>query len=291
VIDAPKLTRVGSMWVSAGIMKADALLTAGGISLESAHLTAARLTAVENWFYIQAASDVDVPALASVGGDFWYMIDVSKTFPALSSIGQRFRIETTAATLSFPALTSIGGDVSITDSAPGSSISLPVLQALNGIATPASIDVIGSFSAPAVIGANKGLVIRSVSSLDLSALQSVGDAMAPCGHDGINRAHWMNVLDLAALRVSVLQLPALTSACVQVGLAIQQCISGNPSLVQIVAPNLTAGGVRFFDNPSFPKCRAEALAAQIPNPVQYPPPFVDAGLGAIHCPLASGPCP
>jgi len=115
--------------------------------------------------------------------------------------------------------------------------------------------------------------------------------MGPCGRDGINRAHWMNVLDLDGLGVSLLQLPALTSACVQVGLAIQQCTSGNPSLVQIVAPNLTAGGVRFFHNPLFPRCRAEALAAQIPNPVQYPPPFVDAGLDAIHCPLASGPCP
>jgi hypothetical protein len=255
------------------------------------HLMAARLTATENGLYIHAGSDIDVPALASVGGDFWYLIDASKTFPALSSIGDGFKVETAAATLSFPSLTSIGGDVTITGAASGSSIWMPVLLGLNGIATPAYIDVRGSFSAPAVAGANKGLVIRSVSSLDLSALQSVGDAMGPCGRDGINRAHWMNVLDLAGLGVSVLQLPALTSACVQVGLAIPQCISGNPSLVQIVAPNLAAGGVRFFENPSFPKCRAEALAAQIPNPVEYPPPFVDAGLGAIHCPLASGPCP
>ncbi|MCK6533027.1 MAG: hypothetical protein L6Q84_08655 [Polyangiaceae bacterium] len=302
-IDAPKLTTVSQFSVSCnppatcGSVSANALLSAQEFVLVGiVKVTAHNLTTVVA-LIVNTGGQVDLPALKNTTGtnpqwpfSFWFKGDSTTTFPALTSVAGDFLLVTAAPSMSFPKLTSLGGSVQIQGTGSGQSVSFPVLSSLDGNGASVSIDVPGAFSAPAVVTAKNGLKIRSVSNLDLSALQSVGPAgtATPCAMDSTGKPGWSPVFDLDASTIATLQLPALKSACLLFGDPAGNpvlCKSGNVSLSKIVAPNLTKGGVQFFNNPSLSKCRADALAAQIPSPVPY-------GLtGFEHCPLASGPCP
>lgn len=291
-IDLPKLVSAGTGVVifcdTACTATTNALTSAQAITLLNAKLTATKLTTLVDLFVNPGNADADLPELNSVTGKFWFKGDPGpKTFPKLAVVGGDFTLVTAAPSVSFPALTSIGGEVQIQGTATAQVVSFPMLGSLDGKTNPASIDLPGGvLSASAVATAKRGLVVRNVSSLDLKALQSVGPVgtVAPCGSPA-----WSNMFDLDGSTISTLQLPALTSACMLFGKPDTLCSSGNPSLSKIVAPNLTKGGVQFWNNPALPKCRADALAAQIPSPVPYGP----YGGSSVfeHCPLASGPCP
>src|SRR5262249_55121113 len=147
----------------------------------------------------------------------------------------------------------------------GQSVSLPVLASFNGKTKATFIDVTGPVYAPAVTSATHGLTIRHVSSIDLSALQLVGPGgtVAPCGTDIYGNPGWVAIFDIDGSTTTALQLPALTSACMLFGSPgldpMGNCTSGNLALSGITAPNVSKGGVQFFNNPSLPKCRADAL--------------------------------
>lgn len=289
-VDAPKLTSCEAFGVSCyptcPAVTINAITALKSLTTFGGKLTAYKLTTVGD---LLGAGTYDLPVLKSVTGMLHYGSNSgSQSFPALTSVSGNFSLVKASGTLSFPLLSSIGGDIKIQCTGAGQSVSLPVLTSLDGKTVATTIDVAGSFYAPAVKSANLGIVIRNVSNLDLSALQSVGPVgtAAPCGTDLAGKSAWISTLDLDGSTITTLQLPALTSACALFGKPTSSCSSGNLSLTNVVAPNLTKGGVQFFNNPLLPKCRADALAGQIANPVLF-------GGSAVfeHCPLAAGPCP
>jgi hypothetical protein len=163
----------------------------------------------------------------------------------------------------------------------GGAVNLPALKSVAGSLTIESDS--SPQSIPALTSVAGSLKLINVSSLALSSLQSVGvpGSTTPCG-----TSPWSANFYLDASSIATLELPALTSACLLLGNPGNPCTSGNLLLTKITAPNLTQGGVQFFNDPMFPKCRADALAAQIPNPIPY-----QGSAVFEHCPLASGPCP
>jgi hypothetical protein len=284
-----------------GPVAADALASANQIVISGARLSAGSLTTAAALILNPGAAEVDAPALTTITGEFWLKSDPAETFPSLAtvggdftlvtsapsmsfpalvSIGGGFTLATPAPSLGFPALVSIGGDVQVAGTGTGQVFSFPALMALDGKLFGSSISLTGSFDAPLVATAKLGLKIENVSSLNLSGLQSVGlaDPAHPCGQ---TTTGWANPLELNGVTLTTVQLPALQSACLTLGQD-GSCGSGNLSLTSIAAPNLFLGGVEFYNNPSLPVCRADALAAQFANPVVPP---------VQYCPLAAGPCP
>jgi hypothetical protein len=280
LVAAPRLISVGDFDVycssTCGPTSVDELRSATGqVVLNGTKVSASKLTTVLD-LEIGVGTEIDLPALTSVSRTFRYVSNAAATFSELASVGGTFTVITMTPSLTFPSLTTIGNDVTIQGTGSGQSFSFPMLTTLNGNLTAPTIDLTGTFSAPRLATANNGLIIRKVSSLDLSGLQSVGGPT--CGGPT-----WTTAFDLDQAAIAALQLPALTSGCLLFGG--RACVNGNPQLASIAAPNLHQGGVQFFNNPSLPKCRADALAAQIASPI----PFNIAGFE--HCPLASGPCP
>ncbi len=248
-----------------------------------------------NFTVAVGAAAMSFPKLATIGGDASIHTGTGMfVLPELILITGNLNLVPEAASISFPKLKSVYNMASIVGTGDSSQvISLGGLESLVYMGdfrstAPLEVTLAGKFSAPALKSTWNGLIIGGVSDLDLSSLQFSGDYSAPCFYGG---------LQLRNLHMSSVSLPSLQRSCLTVGewrADEDTCLTGrsaNLTLQQIVAPQLTSGGLAFFSNPAFPQCRMDALAAQM---------SLESFWGNIHespikytfCPVtASGPCP
>jgi hypothetical protein len=288
---------LGSVGPQAPSVVANLLTAAAYVDLSNVDFSASALESIDTLF-IREGTRIALPQLQSVASQLIGMnVDSDMEFPALSSVGTlgfSFNL-THGASLSLPALTSLG-DTSIGGSGSSSSVFMPVLKSLNGHYL--NIDVPGTFSAPALMDAQGGsMLITGVSKLDLSSLQSVGatdtlpDGSVECTTAGLR---------IYSTQLATVELPALTKGAIDLGYVVlgsqDSCSTdySNSLLTEVLAPKLVEGAISFAGDPLLPKCRADALIAQISSPCfrfgEYSPQGI--GLGGFEaCPLAAGSCP
>ncbi|MDX2050808.1 MAG: hypothetical protein SFV15_00360 [Polyangiaceae bacterium] len=106
----------------------------------------------------------------------------------------------------------------------------------------------------------------------------------PCG--GGNQ--WIGGLRFANLALSTLNLPSLKKSCLNIGVGYCDAPCTSPNLVQVIAPQFTQGGVAFGNVPVLPKCRMDAVFAQLQAPVEY---YNQYTTHIIMANPALGPCP
>ncbi|MDX2050807.1 MAG: hypothetical protein SFV15_00355 [Polyangiaceae bacterium] len=278
------------------------------------------LTSTGGSFSVAGATSLSFPLLASTGGSFSVAGVASLSLPALATIGGDASIHAQGTSLFvFPQLVSVVGDLNLVPE--GASMSFPKLKSVHRLGSivgtgdssqlisfgaletltwwaeygiggdggAIEVTLAGKFSAPALKHVAFGLFIGGVSDLDLSGLQSTGDqAGSLCGGYA-----WTSVLKLKDLQMSRVLLPSLQHSCLYVGdgFCSANAKGSNPTLQEIVAPQLISGGLLFFGNPAFPQCRIDALRAQMTGGCALWPGSDPLNPKVAQCPTASGPCP
>jgi hypothetical protein len=234
-------------------------------------------------FKLTNPASIDLPSLTTVSDDFEISGVSSFAAPKLSTIDltknpyqNNFQLQASSG-VALPALTALNYNC-VSPHATGyidggsGKIDLSGLQSID--CWPISLKTSGSVDLRSLAHVKRSILdIQSAAALDLSLLTTIETA-----------GSFYASLNISWSALTTLDLPTLTAGWVSLGWCnVNYCgsvCSGQPNsqLVSVNAPLYNSGQITFAANPTFPKCRADALIAQV-------------GMGSIQCALASGPCP